>query len=50
MATAFQIVDEMLEARMKPNEETYSHLFLACMAEHDVGFKYAIQVCYILIM
>ncbi|XP_014661615.1 PREDICTED: pentatricopeptide repeat-containing protein 1, mitochondrial-like isoform X2 [Priapulus caudatus] len=44
MSTAFQIVDEMLEAGMMPNEETYNHLLLACLGARDVGFKYAIQV------
>lgn len=41
---AFQIADEMVEVGFIPNEDTYASLLIACNAEKNAGFKYAIEV------
>ena len=41
---AFQLADEMAEVGFIPNEDTYASLLIACRAEKNAGFKYAIEV------
>jgi len=41
---AFQLADEMVELGFTPNEDTYASLLIACNAEKNAGFKYAIEV------
>lgn len=44
---AFQLADEMVEVGFIPNEDTYASLLIACQGETQSGFRYAIEVSFI---
>ncbi|KAF8774858.1 pentatricopeptide repeat-containing protein 1, mitochondrial-like [Argiope bruennichi] len=42
--TAFQIVDEMAEAKIKIDSSTYCFLLMSCIADKEAGFTHAVEV------
>ncbi|CAL1279940.1 unnamed protein product [Larinioides sclopetarius] len=42
--TAFQIVDEMAEAKIKIDASTYCFLFMSCIADKNAGFTLAVEL------
>lgn len=42
--TAFSIVDRMVEAGQKLDQEAWSHLLIACISDKETGLKHAIEV------
>ena len=41
---AFNVVDEMLAHKLKPDVDTFNNLLCACIGQADYGFKYALFV------
>ena len=41
---AFNCVDELCEAGLRPDQSIYTNLLCACISQPDYGFKYAIMV------
>ncbi|GBM20867.1 Pentatricopeptide repeat-containing protein 1, mitochondrial [Araneus ventricosus] len=42
--TAFEIVDEMAEEKIKIDASTYSSLFMSCIADKNAGFTLAVEL------
>jgi len=44
VVTAFGIVDEMIEAHLRIDNEVFSMLLQACISDKEAGLRHAIQV------
>ena len=44
IVTAFSIVDEMIDARLRIDNKVFSMLLQACISDKEAGLRHAIQV------
>ena len=45
LRTAFALVDEAVDAGLRPDGPCYSFLLMACVSDSSAGLKHAIEVC-----